>query len=420
MTQNADTSLTGFYKVMTPKEKKTFWGCFLGWALDGMDFMIYPLVIGTIISLWQVDKGLAGLAVTGTLLASAVGGWLAGYLADRIGRVKTLQLTVLWFSCFSLICAFTQDFNQLMIARGLLGFGFGGEWAAGAVLIGETIRAEYRGRAVGSVQSAWAIGWGAAVLMQAVLFTALEPTMAWRAMFAVGFLPALLLLYIRRHVQEPEIAQVARQKLQAEGKAPSIIEIFHPSILKTTILASLLTMGAQGGYYAITTWVPTFLKTERHLTVVGSTEYLAFLIVGSFFGYLVGAWMADSYGRRKLFIIFSIGAIVLVLAYTKLEITNEMMKWLGFPLGFFASGYFSGMGAFLTELFPTRLRGSGQGFCYNFGRGIGALFPALVGYVYAQYGLANAIAIFAVVAYSIFLVAAILLPETKGRVLEAN
>ena len=415
MHSDSDHILSGFYKVMNPKEKKTFWGCFMGWGLDGMDFMIYPLVIGTIIALWQVDRGLAGLAVTGTLLASAVGGWVAGYMADRIGRVRTLQITILWFSSFSLISAFAQDFNQLMVARALLGFGFGGEWAAGAVLMGETIRAEFRGRAVGSVQSAWAVGWGAAVLFQAITFSLLPEELAWRAMFALGFLPALLLIYVRRHIEEPEIAQAARAKLAQENKAPSILEIFKPELLKTTVLASLLTMGAQGGYYAITTWVPTFLKTERKLTVIGSTGYLAFLILGSFAGFLFGAWMADRYGRRKLFITFSIGAICLLLAYTQWEITNEMMMWLGFPLGFFASGYFSGLGAFLTELFPTRLRGSGQGFCYNFGRGMGALFPALVGYFSSQYGLATAIAVFAVIAYGVFLVTALLLPETRGR-----
>lgn len=415
MPSSTDHSLTGFYKVMNPKEKKTFWGCFMGWALDGMDFMIYPLVIGTIIALWQVDRGLAGLAVTGTLLASAIGGWVAGYMADRIGRVRTLQITILWFSSFSLISAFAQDFNQLMVARALLGFGFGGEWAAGAVLMGETIRAEFRGRAVGSVQSAWAVGWGAAVVLQAITFSLLPEDLAWRAMFALGFLPALLLIYVRRHIEEPEIAKAARAQLAKEDKSPSILEIFKPELLKTTVLASLLTMGAQGGYYAITTWVPTFLKTERKLTVIGSTGYLSLLILGSFAGFLFGAWMADRYGRRKLFITFSIGAICLVLAYTQWEITNEMMLWLGFPLGFFASGYFSGLGAFLTELFPTRLRGSGQGFCYNFGRGMGALFPALVGYFSSQYGLAAAIAVLAVIAYGVFLAAALLLPETRGR-----
>ena len=132
-----DSSLLAFYRDMNLPERRTFWACAAGWALDGMDFMIYPLVIGTIIALWKVDPGTAGLAGTVTLLASAIGGWLGGYLADRIGRVKTLQLTILWFSVFSLLCAFVQNFDQLLIARALLGLGFGGEWAAGAVLMGE-------------------------------------------------------------------------------------------------------------------------------------------------------------------------------------------------------------------------------------------------------------------------------------------
>lgn len=170
-----DASLTAFYRSMTPPERHTFWACAAGWCLDGMDFMIYPLVIGTIMALWHVDAGTAGLAATVTLLASALGGWLAGFIADRIGRVLTLQITILWFSFFSLLCAFVQNFEQLLVARAILGLGFGGEWAAGAVLIGETIRAEYRGRAVGSVQSGWAIGWGLAVLSQAVTFSLLPP-----------------------------------------------------------------------------------------------------------------------------------------------------------------------------------------------------------------------------------------------------
>ena len=130
--------------------------------------------------------------------------------------------------------------------------------------------------------------------------------------------------------------------------------------------------------------------------------------------------MADKYGRRTLFLTFSLGAIAVILAYTQLPISNEVLWLLGFPLGFFASGYFSGMGAFLTELFPTRLRGSGQGFCYNFGRGFGALFPTFVGSLASTMGLATAIAVFAVLAYGLFFVAAFALPETRGRVLHAD
>jgi len=412
------SGLTRFYRDMTAPERRTFWACFAGWALDAMDFMIYPLVIGTIIALWQVDRGAAGFAVTVTLLFSAVGGWLAGYLSDRVGRVRMLQITILWFSAFTLLCAFAQSFTQLIIFRAALGLGFGGEWAAGAVLMGETIRAQYRGRAVGSVQSGWAVGWGAAVLAQAVCFSLLPPETAWRWMFALGALPAVLVFFLRRYVDEPEVS--ARALEASRDNRPALWEIFAPGVLKTTLLASLLGTGAQGGYYAVTTWLPTFLRTERGLTVVGSTGYLALLIVGSFLGYIAGAWLADRIGRRNLFISFSIAASVLVLAYTQIPISNEAMLFLGIPLGFCASAYFSGMGAFLTELFPTRLRGSGQGFAYNFGRGIGALFPALVGYLSATIPLSTAIAIFAVIAYALLFIAALLLPETRGKILHAD
>jgi len=416
----ADTGLTAFYREMTLPERRTFWACFSGWVLDGMDFMIYPLVIGSIIALWQVDRGTAGLAVTVTLLFSAVGGWLAGYVADRIGRVRTLQLTILWFSAFSLICAFTQSFGQLIVCRALLGLGFGGEWAAGAVLIGEAIRPQFRGRAVGSVQSGWALGWGGAVLMQAALFTFVPPEVAWRWMFAIGALPALLIFFLRRYVEEPEVAVKTRARVAATGDRPSIWEIFAPGLRRTTLLAALLGTGAQGGYYAISTWVPTLLRGERGLTVIGSSGYLAVLISGSFVGYLLGAWLADRIGRRPLFILSSIAAIVLVLVYTTLPFSNAVMLWLGFPLGVASSAYFSGMGAFFTELFPTRLRGSGQGFAYNFGRGIGALFPTLVGYLSGTVALSTAIAVFAVIAYGLLLLAALLLPETRGKVLQAD
>ena len=413
-----DTSLAAFYRDMAAPERRTFWACASGYALDGMDYMIYPLVIGAIMQQWSVSTGLAGAAATATLLCSAVGGWMAGFLSDRIGRVRTLQITIAWFSLFSLLCAFAQSFPQLMVLRGLLGLGFGGEWAAGAVLIGEAVRPRFRGRAGGCVQSGWAIGWGLAVLAQAAISMVLPPDIAWRALFAVGCLPALLVLYVRRSVPEPMVAQASRAALADSGVRPSLAGIFAPGIVRTTLIASVMCTGAQGGYYAITTWLPQFLRVTRGQTIIGSAGYLTLLIVGSFAGYLVGAWLADRIGRRMLFLVFSAGAVTMVLIYTQAPISNGMMLVLGFPLGFFASGYFSGMGSFLTELFPTPLRGAAQGFCYNFGRGVGALFPALVGLLAARMALADAMALFAVAAYGLFFAMAFLLPETRGKVLQ--
>jgi MFS family permease len=197
------------------------------------------------------------------------------------------------------------------------------------------------------------------------------------------------------------------------------MEIFRPPLLKVTLIGGLLGTGAQGGYAAVTTWLPTFLRTERKLSVLDSAGYLAVLIAGSFVGYLTSGFLADRIGRRLNFLVFAVGAGVVVVTYTMIPFGNSAMLVLGFPLGFFASGVFSGMGAFYTENFPTRVRGVGQGFTYNVGRAAGALFPTLVGFLSARMPLGEAIGVFAGIAYATMAVAAFLLPETKGKVLAA-
>jgi MFS family permease len=221
-------------------------------------------------------------------------------------------------------------------------------------------------------------------------------------------------------VDEPPVYTQTQKKLDAAGRKANFLEIFSPTMLRTTVLTCILTTGAQGGYYAITTWLPTFLRTERKLTVLGTGGYLAVIIIGSFIGYLVSAWLADRIGRRANFILYAACSIITVFIYTQLPVDNTSMLFLGFPLGFFASGIFSGMGPFLTELFPTRMRGSGQGFAYNFGRGIAAMNPLFVGMLSATLSLGRSIGVFALIAYGLLIVAALLLPETKGRVLTAE
>lgn len=261
-TETIDTSPTAWFQEMTPPERRTFWACFAGWGLDAMDVQIYSFVIPTIIALWSLTNAQAGQIATVTLLCSAVGGWAAGLLADRIGRVRTLQLTILWFSVFTFLSGFAQSFEQLLIARALMGLGFGGEWAAGAVLMGEVIRAEHRGKAVGTVQSGWAIGWAVALIVKTVLFLAFDPSVAWRYLFFIGILPAILVFFLRRFVDEPPVFAETQRRIAETGDRPGLLEIFSGPVLKITILTSLLTTGAQGGYYAITTWLPSYLKGQ--------------------------------------------------------------------------------------------------------------------------------------------------------------
>ena len=405
-----------WYRRLGAAERRTFWACFGGWALDALDVQIYTFTIPALIALWQITKAQAGLLATSALVISAFGGWIAGMLADRVGRARLLMIMVAWFAFFTFLSGLTNSFEQLLVVRGFQGFGFGGEWAAGSVLIGEAIRGADRGKAVGTVQSAWAWGWGAAAILATIIFQVLPQEIAWRVLFFVGILPALLVFYIRTNVSDPAVFKEAAQAPTRR----SAFDIFGRQLLPITVLGAALTTGAQGGYYAITTFLPTFLRGERHLTVLGSGGYLVVIIVGSWIGYIVSAYLADAVGRRKNFFIFAIGSLVIAVAYTQAEISDSLMLVLGFLLGFFASGIFSGLGPVLTELFPTSVRGTGQGFCYNFGRGIGAFFPTLVGLLSAKVTLGTAIGIFAAISYAIVIIAALVLPETRGRELVAD
>ncbi|SEC33636.1 Sugar phosphate permease [Burkholderia sp. WP9] len=403
-----------WYKQGTPLERSTFWGCFAGWGLDALDVQMFTLAIPAIIAAYGIDHTQAGAISGVTLVSSALGGWLAGALSDRIGRVRTLQITILWFASFTFLCAFAQSFPQLLVLKALQGFGFGGEWAAGAVLMAETIRSEHRGKAMGAVQSAWAVGWAGAVLLYAAAFSWLPSDTAWRVMFGVGLLPALLVLYVRRNLREP--ARIAPATTEPSVSVwAQVAQVFQPRVIKTTVAGAILGTGAHGGYYAIMTWLPTFLSKERHLSVLNTGGYLAVVIVAFWCGCMASAYLLDRIGRRRNIAFFAFACIVTVLAYVMLPLSNTEMLMLGFPLGFFAAGIPASLGALFNELYPADMRGTGVGFCYNFGRIASAGFPVLVGYMSHSMSLGAAIGIDAAIAYGLAMVAVLALPETRGR-----
>jgi MFS family permease len=403
--------MLAWFADLDQRERRTMIACFGGWSLDAMDVMIFSFVIPSLLTLWHITKAEAGMLATVTLVVSALGGWFAGALADRYGRVRVLQVAILWYAFFTFLCGFANDFNTLFVFRALQGIGFGGEWAAGAVLMGEVIRDRYRGRAVGIVQTGWSVGWGAAALLYTFFFAIMPEEIAWKAMFWIGLAPAVLVFWIRRYVEEPEISARRRPEngflhLFAAMKRP------HLSI---TVRLSIMLIGAQGGGWAVGTFLPTYLKTVREMTSVGTGGYLLVLILGAFCGFVSGAYFADMIGRKKTFMISAVGSIVLVLVYLYAPLSNEWILPVGFLLGYIDLMKWSPMGTFMTELFPTSVRGVGQGFCYNVGRGIGALFPALVGILADRWGLGNAIALFGVSGLAMMILALMTLPETRGR-----
>ncbi len=403
--------MLAWFKDLNPRERRTMAACFGGWSLDALDVQIFSFVIPALLVQWSITTAGAGVLATVTLVVSAFGGWIAGALSDRFGRVKILQITILWYAFFTFLCGFAQDFNQLFVLKALQGLGFGGEWAAGAVLMGEVIRDRYRGRAVGLVQTGWSVGWGTAALLYTVLSATLPDTLTWRVLFWIGLAPAGLVFWIRRYVEEPPI----HPRAAAAAGLAHLFSALKPPHLSVTWRVVMMVTGAQGSSYAIITFLPTYLKTQRHLTSVGTGSYLMVLILGAFFGFVSGAYLADAIGRKATFLLSAIGSVVLMLVYLLAPLSNQMILPVGFLLGYINLMMFSPMGPFMTELFPTAVRGVGQGFCYNAGRGIGAVFPALVGFLAERFGLAAAIATFSFCGLTLMIVALLMLPETKGR-----
>jgi len=403
---------------LTAKERRTMSACFGGWALDAFDVQMYSFVIPTVIGLWGLSRGQAGLIGTVTLLISSLGGWFCGTLSDRFGRVRMLQITILWYSIFTFLCAFAQDFQQLFWLRALHGLGFGGEWAAGAVLMGEAIRDKYRGRGVGLVQTGWAVGWGASALVYTALYSVLPEAIAWRALFAVGLLPAVFVFWIRRHIEEPALFHATRRARPSVGIG-HLLSAFRAPYLWTTVKVTLMVAGAQGGGYALGIWMPTYLRLVRGLSPSSTGGFLLVQIAGALVGFLLGAYLSDAIGRRPTFMLSAVGSVVMVAIYMFAPMNNVALFFTGIPLNIMLLMKFPPMGPFMTELYPTAVRGNAQGFCYNGGRAIGAAFPTLVGVLSESMPLGVAIAVFSVIAFGLMIVMLLLLPETRGRSLDA-
>lgn len=390
---------------MRSPERRALVAAALGWGLDSFDFYLYVYALPAILVVFGLTKAQGGLLGTYTLVASAIGGIVMGTLADRIGRRSALMISIAWYAVFTFLSGVAQNYEQLALFRALEGLGFGGEWAVGSVLVAEWADAQRRGRVLGFMQSAWAVGWLAANIAFQVVIVLAGPNPGWRYMFFLGILPGLSLLYIRRNVSESPLFV---------PQPFTLPRIFAPELLRTTLLASLLAVGTQTGYYALFTWMPAYLTTQRHIAAVTSGSYLYLLIAGAIAGYITAGYINDAIGRRRTFILFAACSATIVPLYLYVVAANWQLLVAGPLLGYFASGIFSGFGPYLSELFPNLVRGAAQGFCYNFGRAVAGFAPFFVGYLAARHPIGNAMTFVAVCAYAVAIIAVCFLPETKG------
>lgn len=380
----------------------------LGFMLDAMDVLLYVFALQTLRSEFGWSNAQAGLVSSVTLVASSAGGVLAGAMADRFGRRKVLIYTILLYSLASAGTALSTGLPELIFWRALVGLGLGGEWSAGATLVAESWPAAQRGRAVSFMQSGWALGYMAA----AGLSAAILPRYGWRTLFLAGVLPALLTVFVRRKVDEPEVWR-QRERTPSPWRA-----IFRPPHGRNTFIATSLATTLLLAYWGLFTWLPGFLNAPRAqggagMTIVRTSGFVFAVQLGAFLGYLGFGVLADRFGRRPALAGYVLMAAALVPLYGLAPAYGEhWLLILGPLVGFFGTGFFSLFGAMLAELYPTSIRGSGQGFVYNIGRGLSALAPYAVGALGDTYGLGAALGLNA----GFFLLGAgivFLLPETK-------
>ena len=391
------------------EQKRNLLAASLGWMLDSMDVMLYALVLGQVQRELHLSAAMSGAMMSVTLIAAAIGGIGFGWFADRSGRARALTLSVLIYSIATALCGFSQTGLQLMACRVLLGLGMGGEWASGAALVAETWPSHHRGKALALMQSSWAVGYALGALVVALVM----PHFGWRAVFFVGVAPALVTLWMRRGIREPEPWRRQRTAW------PPIGELFRGVMGRNMLVCASMNAAALFAWWGLFTWVPRFLSMPiaeggRGLSIVQTSAWTITMQVGTFLGYVSFGYLADRFSRKSTYIGYLVIAAMLVPLFAFVRNPNALL-FIGPLVGFFGTGYFSGFGVITSELFPVSLRATAMGFAYNSGRVISAIAPYLIGGVSAYAGLSSALCITAVAFLLAALIAtALRLPTTSA------
>ena len=408
-----------WYREVSREQWMAFWATFLGWVVDAFDFNILSFIVIDIQKSFTVNNTLAGLLATVTLVMRLVGGVASGTAADKWGRKLPMLLSILWFSLFAFLSGFSTSYGMLFAFRALFGIGMGGEWAAGMPLVIEHWPARFRGIVSGLLLGGWY--WGyllAAAAFQFVYprFTG-TPDLAWRVMFWIAIIPAFLTLWIRANVPESPVWLERQRQLKA-GKLVdrepkiSLVRIFQPDLILTTIQTTAVIGAFMCVFYSVSFFYPTFLRN-------GGRETLPYLVpfnLGAIAGTAIWGRLSEGrLGRRGAVTITALLAIVAIPFY--LHTVNALLLGFGaLMMGFFGCGIWGMAPAYVTERYPTAVRGVGPGFCYHAAAAIGAAMPPLIGSM-RDGGMALATAMTIVIGVALAFSASLIWlgPETRGR-----
>ncbi len=418
----------------------------LGWLFDTMDQNLFNLVRKSSMEDLLMPKA-ERLALTGDakvtfndevqfkggivtsvfLLGWAAGGFIFGILGDRLGRTKTMIFTILIYAAFTGLSGLVNNWGLYAVARFMTGVGVGGEWAAGAALVAETFPQRSRAMALGFLQALSSVGnMMAACITWGIEGAGIQDVQSWRIVYFVGAVPALLVLWIRRSVHEPEKWVQAKEKASVGKEMGKIGLMFTNPKLRRNLIASVL-MGTAGvgalwgvGFFSTDFILRTLLAAGEKPEHANHIKNVMFILqnLGSFFGIYCFALVTERFNRRKAFFVSFALAWVSVLAFfwgvSKAGPSATTAALILAPvMGFFTLGPFSGFTIYFPELFPTRLRTTGCGFAYNAARILAAAAPFGIGFLGKRYGFPMAASI-VVCVYILGFIGTWIAPETKG------
>lgn len=357
--------------LQNPKQRKLLFSAGLSWMFDAMDVGMISFVVAALAKEWSLGPEKIGYLTSINSVGMAVGAAAAGILADRFGRKSVLLWTLLIFSIASGLSAFATGYIVLCALRFVAGFGLGGELPVASTLVSESMPAKERGRAVVLLESFWALGW----ILSALIAYFVIPDYGWRIAFAIGAVPALYALYLRKAIDDsPKFAEIKKAPVSLRNR---IATVWSAEYRRSTIMLWILWFTVVFSYYGMFLWLPTVMVIKG-FSLVKSFEYVLIMTLAQLPGYFTAAYFIEKFGRKFVLVIYLLLTAVSA-AWFGNSTTEGMLMAAGICLSFFNLGAWGGMYAYTPELYPTAMRSTGAGLATSFGRIGGIIAPTLVG-----------------------------------------